>query len=82
MSVHRPYPSKPIDTTEAGVHTRSLVSEAIGALTLLAAGDASSADSALKRVMIAAGDARAALQPALAPDPKAQVDQALQEWST
>ena len=80
--MHRPYPPQPIDTTEAGVHTRSLVSEAIGALTMLAAGDASSADSAVKRVMIAAGDARAALQPSLTPDPKAQVDKALQEWTT
>jgi hypothetical protein len=67
--------------TETRVHIRAVLTEALSALTAVDNGDFSSADSALKRAMLAAGDGRAALQVALTPpSPKAQVDAALRDW--
>ena len=67
--------------TEARAHLRALMYDAVQALAALDTGDFLSADSALKAAMLAAGDGRAALQVALVPPPKVQVDEALKEWS-
>jgi hypothetical protein len=67
--------------TETRVHIRALLTDALRALTAVDNDDYSSADSALKAAMMAAGDGRAALQIALAPpSPKAQVDASLKDW--
>lgn len=68
--------------TEARVHLRALLTDACAALSAIDEGDFSSADSALKRAMMASADCRNALQGALVPpSPKAQVDEALKEWT-
>lgn len=74
-------PAPPATTAEATIHAHATLRDIVTACERLAAGDLASADSAFKRVMVAAGDARAALQPALTPNPKAQVDAALKEWT-
>jgi len=67
--------------TETRVHIRALLTDALAALTAVDDGDYSSADSSLKRAMLAAADGRQALSIALAPPtPKAQVDAALKDW--
>jgi hypothetical protein len=74
-------PSAP-DASAAIVRAREVSSDAIDALVLLSKGDFASADSALKRVMVTAHEARQALALALSPPvpAKALVDQALAEW--
>lgn len=67
--------------TETRVHIRALLTDALSALNAVDNDDFSSADSALKAAMMAAGDGRAALQIALTPSPKAQVDAALKDWT-
>lgn len=68
--------------TETRVHIRAVLTDALRALTAVDSGDFTSADSALKAAMLAAGDGRAAIQVALAPpSPKAQVDAALKDWT-
>jgi hypothetical protein len=67
--------------TETRVHIRAVLTDALSALSAVDNDDYSTADSALKAAMMAAGDGRAALQIALAPPtPKAQVDAALKDW--
>jgi hypothetical protein len=67
--------------TETRVHIRAVLTDALAALAAVDGGDFASADSALKRALMAAADGRAALQIALMPPPKAQVDAALKEWT-
>lgn len=67
--------------TETRVHIRAVLQDALAALAAVDAGDPSSADSALKRAMLAAADGRNALQIALTPPPKAQADAALKDWT-
>lgn len=69
--------------TETRVHIRAVLTDALSALTAVDAGDYASADAALKRAMLGAGDGRATLQTALTPptpSPKAQGDAVLLEW--
>jgi hypothetical protein len=66
--------------TETRVHVRAVMGDALAALDAVDRGDYSSADTALKRAMLAAADGREALQVALAPTPKQQVDEALRDW--
>lgn len=68
--------------TETRVHIRALLTDALAALSAVDSDDYSSADTALKAAMMAAGDGRAALQVALAPPPIQQVNDALKEWTT
>ena len=69
--------------TETRAHVRAVLTDALAALTFVDGGDYSSADTALKRAMLAAADGRAALQKTLTPpSPKAQVDAALKDWLT
>jgi hypothetical protein len=69
---------------EARVHLRGVLTDALAALTALDAGDFDGADTSLRKAMVAAADSRAALQVALQPppSPKAEVDRALQEWTS
>jgi hypothetical protein len=68
---------------EARAHLRAVFYDTVQALAALDSGDHCGADNALKAAMLAAADARAALQPLLAPlSPKAQVDASLKEWLT
>ena len=68
---------------EARAHLRAVFYSTVQALAALDADDLSGADTSLKSAMLAAADARSSLQPALMPpSPKAQVDKALQEWTT
>jgi len=65
---------------DARAHLRAMLNDALLALSAIDAGDFSGADAALKRALYATDDCRRALQPALAPPPKAQVDAALKEF--
>lgn len=67
--------------TEARAHVRSVFYSTLQALAALDSGDLSSADDKLKAAMLAAADAREAIQPALLPPPAKQVDEALKEWT-
>lgn len=71
-------PPPPVTTSEAAIHARGALRELVTAFEQLGAGDVSGADSALKRVLVAAGDARAALQPALCAKP---LPPELKEWA-
>lgn len=58
-------PPPPKALAETTIHAHGALREVVTACERLAAGDVASADAAFKRLMLAAGDARAALQPAL-----------------
>ncbi len=67
--------------TEARSHIRALLTDALGALTAIDSGDFNSADLDLKRAMLAAADARGAIQVALVPTPAPTADALLKDWT-